>query len=307
MNHSKTSSLKVMLAIVAVTVFMGGAIVANKIAFREIPPVTFMFFRFALATLVMAVLCIGRYSRLEKKTITRGGLVGLSLIIGNYSFVLGVHGTTASRAGFLTNLAVLFVPLICYLLWRERISIWHAAGIVLAILGLWQLKKGGVAGLSKGDLFSLLCAFSIAIHIICITKMLKGLDVYLLALVQCGIVAIAGGFLSWYLTPSLPAFGTVSLLALVYSALFHTVLTYILQNTFIIHAAPAKVGLMYTLVPIWSMCGGFFLLGERLNAPELTGIILITAGIIAPVLGKFRIRSSSGDHVPEKILNVDMS
>jgi drug/metabolite transporter (DMT)-like permease len=127
---------------------------------------------------------------------------------------------------------------------------------------------------------------SIAVHIICITKILRGLDYFLLALVQCGVVAVLGGFMSFYFAPSLPAFGPISLVALVYSAIFHTVLTYILQNAVIIHAAPAQVGLIFTLVPIWSMGGGYFLLGERVTATEWVGMLLILCGVTAPMIGK---------------------
>jgi drug/metabolite transporter (DMT)-like permease len=273
----------VTLALVISTLFWGGSFVFNKLAFREIPPVTFMFLRFSLATLIMGVFCLRRISRINWGIIRKGGMVGFALGIANLSFVLGVNGTTVSRAGFLNNLFVLIIPLLCFFLWRERVDRRTLAGILLALVGLWQLARGGAEGFNRGDLLSTLCALFIAVHIILVSKLLQDEDVYLVTLVQFAAVALLGVILVTILPGEAYRIGPVSATALLYCAVFPTIICFTLQNTFQRFTTPTKAGLIYTLDPVWSMMGGVLILGERLSGREWVGCILIFGAVVMPM------------------------
>lgn len=276
-------SSKATFWLILTTLFWGGSFIFNKIGFREIPPVTFLFFRFALATLLMLVLCLPRRRRFNWATFRTGLIVGLALAATNLSFVLGVSGTSVSRAGFLNNLFVLLIPLLCYLFWRERFDGWTGAGLLLAMAGLWQLAQGGVQGFNEGDLLSTLCALFIALHIISVSKLLRDEDIYLISLVQFATVTTVGGVL-FLLLPTAPfAITPVSGGALLYCAVFPTVICFTLQNTYQRYTTPTKAGLIYTLDPVWSMLGGTLLLGERLTKGEWIGCGLIFASVVLPL------------------------
>lgn len=272
--------------LVLTTLFWGGSFVFNKIGFREIPPVTFLFLRFALATAVMALLCLPRLKRFDLATLKSGFVVGCALAATNISFVLGVSGTSISRAGFLNNLFVLIIPLLCYLFWRERLDRLTLAGLGLAFAGLWQMAHGGVEGFNRGDLLSTLCALFIALHIISVSKLLKNEDIYLVSLVQFATVTLVGGAVV-LLQPAHPfAIGPVSAASLVYCAVFPTVICFTLQNTYQRYTTPTKAGLIYTLDPVWSMLGGMLILDERLAAGEWIGCALIFAAVVLPLAVK---------------------
>jgi drug/metabolite transporter (DMT)-like permease len=281
--NAPPSQGKVTLALVISTLFWGGSFVFNKIAFREVPPVTFMFLRFSLAMLIMALFCLRRRPVLNRIIVRKGVMVGLALGLANLSFVLGVNGTTVSRAGFLNNLFVLLIPLLSFLVWRERVDRWTLAGIFLALAGLWQLARGGVEGFNRGDLLSTLCALFIAVHIIMVSRILRDEDVFLVTLTQFATVAAMGGVLVAVM-PAYPCrFGPLSAVALVYCAIFPTIICFTLQNTFQRYTTPTKAGLIYTLDPVWSMLGGVFVLGERLSGREWAGCGLIFAAVILPM------------------------
>jgi drug/metabolite transporter (DMT)-like permease len=282
-HNAPPSQVKVTLALVISTLFWGGSFVFNKIAFREVPPVTFMFLRFSLATLIMALFCLRRIHGLNWGIIRKGGMVGLALGLANLSFVLGVNGTTVSRAGFLNNLFVLLIPLLCFFLWRERVDRWTLAGIFLALGGLWQLARGGVEGFNRGDLLSTLCALFIAVHIIMVSRILRDEDVFLVTLTQFATVAAMGAVLVAVMPAAPCRIGPVSITALIYCALFPTIICFTLQNTFQRYTTPTKAGLIYTLDPVWSMLGGVFVLGERLSGGEWAGCGLIFAAVILPM------------------------
>jgi drug/metabolite transporter (DMT)-like permease len=281
--NAPPSQGKVTLVLVITTIFWGGSFVFNKIAFREIPPVTFLFLRFSLATLIMGAFCLRRLPGLNRGILWKGGIVGLALGAANLSFVLGVNGTTVSRAGFLNNLFVLIIPLLCFFLWRERVDRWSLAGIFLALAGLWQLARGGAEGFNRGDLFSTICALFIAMHIILVSRLLRNEDVYLITLVQFAIVAIVGAILVSILPGAPYRIGPVSAGALLYCAVFPTIICFTLQNTFQRYTTPTKAGLIYTLDPVWSMMGGVLILGERLSGREWLGCALIFGAVVLPM------------------------
>ena len=286
MNKNTSASVTqgmVTFWLIVATLFWGGSFVFNKLAFREVPPVTFMFLRFSLATLIMALFCLRRIRGLNWSIIKKGGMVGLALGLANLCFVLGVNGTTVSRAGFLNNLFVLLIPLLCFLLWRERVDRWTLAGILLALAGLWQLARGGVEGFNRGDLLSTLCALFIALHIIMVSRILRDEDVFLVTLTQFATVAAIGGILVAVMPSADYRIGPVSASALLYCALFPTIICFTLQNTFQRYTTPTKAGLIYTLDPVWSMLGGVFILKERLSGREWAGCALIFAAVILPM------------------------
>jgi len=236
----------------------------------------------------MGIICLGRFKQFNRTILKKGMIVGLALAAANFSFVLGVSGTTVSRAGFLNNLFVLFIPVICFLFWREKVSRIMFAGLTLAVAGLWMLARGGTEGFNAGDLLSTVCALFIALQIIAVSKILRDENVFLVTLVQFATVTLVGGVSFLLFSPPLHSFGGVSAGALLYRAVFPTVVCFTLQNTYQRYSTPAQAGLIYTLDPIWSMLGGFLLLGERLSGAEWVGCALIFLGIVLPFgIGRF--------------------
>lgn len=285
-SRHKARPANAIFILILTTVFWGGSFVFNKLGFRDIPPITFLFFRFSLATAIMGILCLPRLPRLNRKIVRSGVIVGIALAATNLSFVLGVSGTSVSRAGFLNNLFVLLIPLLCFLFWRERFDKFTSVGLLLAMAGLWQLAQGGIEGFNRGDLLSTICAFFIALHIIVVSKVLRDEDIYLVSLVQFATVTTVGGLL--FVILPLPPFtvGAVSGLSLAYCAIFPTVICFTLQNAYQRYTTPTQAGLIYTLDPVWSMLGGMVILGERLTGREWVGCGLIFAAVTVPLVVK---------------------
>ncbi len=284
MNGRRDNSGSAPFWLVVTTVLWGGSFVFNKIGFREIPPVMFLFLRFFLATVIMGCVCIPRLRRMDLATVKKGGMVGVALAAANLSFVIGVSGTSVTRAGFLNNLFVLLVPLLCFLFWRERVDRPTFAGILIAASGIGGLACGG--GFSRGDLYSTVCALFIAIHIIAVSRVLRSGDVYLVTLAQFATVTVIGGILALVIPGRPFHIGPVSAGALIYCAVFPTVICFTLQNTFQRYTTPTRAGLIYTLDPVWSMLGGYLLLRERLNGWEWLGCGLIFGSVVVPLLAK---------------------
>lgn len=286
-DEIRPSQRRVLLILILTTFFWGGSFLFTKIGLREIPPPYFVLFRFSLATLLLTIACLPRLKRFDLVALKRGLIVGSALGITNLTFVFGIQGTSISRAGVINNLFVLFIPLISRIVWHDRIGKTNLLGIMLAGLGIALLATGGGEGFNRGDLISTLCAFLIAIHILSVSKVLKDEDVYLVSLVQFGVVSLWAGAAVVLLpihdfSVSLQGIGSV-----VYCAIFPTVFCFTLQNTYQRYVTPTQAGLIYTLDPVWSLAAGFVVLGERLTLHEWLGCGLIFSAVAVPLLLRF--------------------
>lgn len=287
--ESPPSSGRVLFFLVLTTFFWGGSFLFTKIGVREVPPPFFVLLRFSLASVLMGLLCLPRLTRLNRETVLRGTIVGLALGATNLTFVVGVQGTSISRAGVINNLFVLFIPLIARVVWKERIGGINLVGIGLASLGIALLAGGGGEGFNRGDMISTLCAFFIAIQIITVSKVLKDDDVWLVSLVQFCVVALMAGVIT-LLVPTPPfSLGLTSLGTIIYCAILPTVVCFTLQNSYQRYVTPTQAGLIYTLDPVWSLLAGFVVLGERLTTREWSGCGLIFLAVLIPLGIRFAI------------------
>lgn len=270
--------------LVLTTLLWGGSFVFTKFGVREFPPVLFLALRFICATLLMAAFCGPRLRQLDRDLIRRGFLIGTALASANIMFVLGISGTTISRAGFLNNLFVLLIPILAWLFWRSRLDLVTLAGVGMATVGLWQLAEGGLEGFNHGDLFSTICAFFISLHIISVSRLMGEADVRLITLVQFATVALWGS-LAMLTTLPLPTFhpSPLAILSLGYCIIFPTIVSFTIQNTWQRYVTPTQAGLLYTLDPVWSLLGGMLFLGERLSGREWLGCILLFAAVVLPL------------------------
>ena len=272
--------------LVLTTFFWGGSFLFTKIGVSEVPPQLFVLFRFALATAIMSIICIPRIGRLDSGTLKRGIIVGLALGITNLTFVVGIKGTSISRAGVINNLFVLFIPLIAKALWRDRVGGINLSGILMAASGIALLASGG-EGFNQGDFVSTVCAFFIAIHIITVSKVLRDDDVYLISLVQFTVVTLIAGTSVILMRPPEFTASLTAVASIVYCAIFPTVLCFTLQNGYQKYVTPTEAGLIYTLDPVWSLMAGFVVLGERLSSREWYGCGLIFIAVMLPLLFRF--------------------
>lgn len=284
--------------LIVTTLLWGGSFVFNKIGLRDLPPLVFMSLRFSCAAVAMGLIAGRRLIRLSTAQAWRGTLVGLALAGANTTFVFGISGTSVSRAGFLNNLFVLIIPLLCYLIWRSRIDGATLCGLALATAGLLQLAWGG-GGFSSGDIFSTVCALFISLHILAVSRLLLDGDVLAITTIQFATVALVGGLAVAVFPPPPFELTTTASTALAYCIIFPTMICFTLQNTYQRYVTPTQAGLIYTLDPIWSLLGGMLFLGESLTPREWLGCILIFAAVALPYGLKFhRERLANAPHPP---------
>ena len=196
MNSAKVKADLVLLLAAAI---WGFAFVAQRVGMDYVGPFTYNGVRFSLGILVLLPFFYARLRKGEKLIYTNqhevrrkvliGCLItGLLLFTGVALQQLGLQKTTAGKAGFLTELYVVFVPVAgLFLGQKSNWFIW--AGMVLSIAGLYFLSITSGFSLSHGDTLVLMCSFVFTFHVLIIGWLSPQMDSILLALIQFSITA----------------------------------------------------------------------------------------------------------------------
>jgi drug/metabolite transporter (DMT)-like permease len=266
----------------------GAAFVAQRMGMDHMGPLTFNGVRFALGALALWPLI----ASMDKKrtsaapaltTLIRGGmLMGGALFLGAWLQQFGLCYTTAGKAGFITGLYVVFVPLIgIFLGHRYGLGTWAGAG--LAIAGMYLLSVTESMSIGKGDALVLLSAFFWGVHVLLIGRLTGGLsavDAIKLAAVQfafCSLISLTGALLFEDITLSGLRAGVIPLL---YGGLMSVGVAYTLQVVAQRDARPAPAAIILSLEAVFAALAGWMLLGETLTMQALVGCALMLGGMI---------------------------
>lgn len=268
-----------------IALIWGSTFVVVKNALDAVGPLTFVGFRFALAAAFLAILFYRRARALSRADLRAGGLMGIWLALGYIFQTIGLQTTTSAKAGFITGLSVVIVPVLATLLLRRPPSRAATAGIAAATLGLALLTLNADLRVQSGDLWVLGCAFAFALHIVTVAHYSPRHDAVRLALVQIATVAVVATAAALvFETPrlALPAdtWAAIAFTGVVATALVFSLQVYVQRFT-----TPTHTALLFSLEPVFAALFGWWLASEVLGPQELAGCGLILLGMIVAELG----------------------
>ncbi len=267
------------ISLLAVTAIWGLTFVTVKNAIELLPPFSFNFMRFTMASLIMLCLALPFWRRCSLATVIAGIAIGVFLF-GGYSFqTVGLIYTSASKAGFITGLSVILVPIMLTLSSRQLPGAGIIIGAVFATIGLALLSFDGAEKLNRGDFLVLLCAVSFALQIIFVGKFAPHHHTIWLVTWQLITVAFLSGLTAFFVEPAIKTITPPVWRALVITALLATCAAQFVQNYMQRFTTPAHTAIIFTMEPVFAAAFAVLLLHESLSSRTLWGSILILAGI----------------------------
>jgi drug/metabolite transporter (DMT)-like permease len=276
----------------------GFAFVAQRLGMEHVGPFTFNAIRFALGGISLVPLIRATRARRQHhapapRLLLGGLLAGLLLFGGASSQQVGLVTTTAGKAGFITGLYVVLVPL-AGLLWGQRVGAITWAGAVLAAVGLYFLSVTEQLTLAPGDLWVLLSAFFWTAHIHTIKRLTEHIDPLPLAAVQFGVCSLLSWGVALASEPITRAGLGGALAPILYGGLMSVGIAYTLQVVAQQHAPPTPAAIIMSLESAFAALGGWMVLGERLDARSAVGAALMMAGMLLA-----QIRAAAREANPE--------
>ncbi|HNY07604.1 MAG TPA: DMT family transporter [Bacteroidales bacterium] len=288
-NRKETFASDGLLLITAL--IWGLAFVAQRKGMEFIGPFTYNGIRFALGGLSLLPLLIYRYRKgnlnlsfrgkpdSRQKLLMSGIFLGLLLFGGASLQQVGIVYTTAGKAGFITGLYVILVPLAgIFLGQRNKLKIW--LGAILALSGMYFLSITGDFSISPGDLLVLFSAFFWTAHVLLIGWLSPKSDSLILAGMQftvCSMLSLITAFFTEIISLTTILQAAVPIL---YGGILSVGVAYTLQVVAQKKANPAYASIILSLESVFAGIGGYLLLGETLNSRGLLGCCLMFSGML---------------------------
>lgn len=273
-----------------VTFIWGITFVLVQNAIDSLEPLAFNAIRFFTAALLLGIWLIvferKQLNQINKKVIQAGVFMGFWLFLGYATQTIGLLFTTSSKAGFITGLSVVLVPLFSMILFKLSISRNAIIGVAIATVGLFLLTATDLSALNMGDLFVFFCAISFALHIIFTGKFTAHYSTLLLTVIQLTTVSFLSilasfFFEDWRNTISVKVLLSKDVyMALLVTSLFATAFAFLIQTKFQKFTTTTRVALIFAMEPVFAAITGYVWADERLTYGALFGCLLIFAGMV---------------------------
>jgi len=283
----KADSLLMLTAII-----WGGAFVAQRVGMDHVGPLTFNGVRFALGVFTLLPLVLlgnrstgeGLSHRLNsKQAILGGGLAGLVLFAGASLQQVGLLYTTAGKAGFITGLYVVIVPLLG-MLWKQWPGWGGSSGAAIAAVGLYFLSVTQEFHLAPGDAWELAGAFMWATHVLILGWLSPRANVLKLACAQYAVCSCLSLLVAGY-TETITAHGLrEAAIPILYGGVMSVGIAYTLQVVAQKVAPPTHAAIILSLEAVFAALAGWLILGEVLSTRGLFGCGLMLTGMIVSQL-----------------------
>ncbi|PLX98088.1 MAG: EamA/RhaT family transporter [Desulfuromonas sp.] len=268
--------------LVTVTIFWGGTFPLVKEAIVDLPVMAFLWVRFALAAILLALLAGPKLLTLDRRGVKRGVLLGCLLFLSYLFQTWGLDRTSSANTGFLTGLNVVWVPLLAGPLLQKPPAFGARIGVGLAFAGLLLLTWQSPWHLNPGDALVFICSIFIALHILGLDAWTAGYNGLALTCVQITTMALLAFVGSFFFEPFFwpRVWDQQLVVALLVCSVFATVYAFWVMTTFQRLTTPTRAALIYTLEPVFAAAASVWLLAERLTAVAWCGGVLIVLGMI---------------------------
>ena len=280
------------LVLIVTALIWGCAFAAQSIGASFVGPFTFLASRtwiafFALLPIIAVRdrFFIRAEDRVRKTTgqskmlVLGGAVCGFFLFAASASQQIGISLTTTAKAGFITALYVVLVPILSVFMHRSvNGRVWGC--VMLAVIGLYLLCMGESFSLSVGDSWMLLCAFLFSLQILSVNYFVKYTDPVKLAALEFLFEGIFAGICMLLLEP-FNAEGILSALpSILYAGFMSSAVGYTLQIVAQDGLDPAIASIAMSFESVFAALAGWIILHEVMSARELIGCALMFAAIV---------------------------
>ena len=271
------------------TVIWGGAFVAQSAGMERIGPFTFQAVRCALAVLaliaftaLMEMKNLDSWHKrwLDKKLWRTGLLCGLPLFVATaLQQVALVYTDNPGKAGFITAMYIVMVPLLGILLKRKP-PVTALIGVVLAVAGMYALCCVGVSTINIGDIMLLGCALAFAVQITLVDRMAMALDSLRLNAIQALVVTVISTVFMFAVETPKGADILSAWLPLSYAGVLSMGAGYSLQIIGQKRLEPTAATMIMSLESVFAVVFSALLLHKGLSASESFGCVLVFVAVI---------------------------
>jgi len=282
----QTRTLKSDSLLLVAALIWGTTFVAQRKGMDHIGPMTYNALRFVLGAATLVPLILRQNGRVVEKQpcsarfLLWGGLLAGAALFGGASLQqMGLQYTTAGKAGFITSLYVVLVPLMgLFLGHRVGLSLW--GGVCLTVAGLYLLSVTGSFSIARGDLLVLIGAFFWALHVQVIGYLARRANPLRIACVQflaCSALSFLAAMATEQIVVAAIRAATIPIL---YGGILSAGVAFTLQVVCQRTSPPSHAAVIMSLETVFAALAGWLILHERLGLRDLAGCTLMLVGLM---------------------------
>jgi drug/metabolite transporter (DMT)-like permease len=241
--------------------------------------------RMLLAAAVMAAIVASRRNRVTRAEVRVGVILGVLLAAVFVFETFGIAHTSATNAGLIISLTIVFTPILEAASSRRRLPGKFLLAAIIAVIGVTLLAgNGALRPPTLGDLLILVAAIVRAVHVTTMHKLTanKPMDSLHLTTVQLATCAVLFSATSLVQGDSIPQYlaqlDSASWVLFLYLVLICTVFAFFVQTWAVRRTSPSRVSLLLGTEPIWAAIIGITIAQDSIGLAGYVGIALILAG-----------------------------
>ncbi len=273
----------------------GTAFVFQRAGMDLIEPITFNAARMALSAIAVGMVAfllrkreraaaasrtVEEQKEYRKNTVLGGLCCGSILGVASIFQQMGIVTTTAGKAGFITAMYMLLVPVIGFVFLKKKNTwlVWLA--VLLGIAGMYFLCITGEFSLSKGDTLVSLCAFCFSFHILACDHFVGRGDPIRISAIQFAVATVISTVIAAVMEePSVEKLISAAI-PILYCGIVSGGVGYTLQMVAQKFTDPTIASLLMSMESVFAVIAGVILLGEQMSSRELMGCILMFTAIV---------------------------
>lgn len=284
---SRSKSFRYLLILLAV-IFWGTSFVATKTVLNEIKPVTVIILRLILASILLTIIALytKRKFSLNLKSHSWIFILALVAVFHLWIQVTGLQYTTAANTGWIIGTAPIFMAILGFVFYKEKITLLQFLGILVALVGLLLLiGKGDITNIglieNQGDLLVLGSAFTWGVYSMVNKKISLSYSplMTILYLFLMMAVIIIPFNLNTETINSVINLSFISWMWILFLGIFCSGIAYVIWAQALRDMESAKVGAFLYFEPLVTVIAAWFFLQEEITLLMIFSGLLITAGV----------------------------
>ena len=289
------------LLLLLTAVIWGTAFVFQRVGMDSIEPITFNAARMWLAAAAIGLVAVltGKKKDLQaensrtgftdtrdkvqerrRNTVLGGICCGSFLTAASLFQQMGVVYTTAGKAGFITAMYMLLVPIINFVFFKKKNTWLVWTGVLIGVFGMYLLCIKDGFSLTYGDTLVCICALLFGGHILCCDHFVQLGNPIQISAIQFTTTAVISSIIAWIVEAPSPEKIVSAAIPILYCGIVSGGIGYTLQMIAQKFTDPTIASLLMSLESVFAVIAGAVLLGERMTSRELAGCIVMFAAIV---------------------------
>ncbi len=268
------------LSLFLVAIIWGSGFVVTKNALDYVTPYYLLFFRFAIASIILSVIFFKKIKNATIKDIKAGLIVGLFLFAGFATQTVGLQYTEAGKQAFITATNVVMVPFIYWGISKKRPDKFDVVAAFICLIGIGILSLNRDLTVGYGDFLTFLCAIIFACHISSTGYFTKDSDPFVISIVQLSTAGALSLIFALLFEGTKANIEAQTIIPILYLAVFSTMLAFLIQTVAQKYTNSTHAAIILSLEAVFGSIFAIIFLKEPFTIKFLIGCMAILISVI---------------------------